>query len=194
MTVHSGVACLVVSLGLSLACEQGSKIEAETRDLTEAQNNTGNVARDLEARLQKAKAEVVDLEKKLAMARAGVTEDVMKERSELDQALKSQRGEVQEKVNEARQEAQVLNKDTDRAMQQLQKTAPPQVDTTLKTETNVVTGAQQQVESPARNELIPVRGGPEQQPSNAPPDVQSTTSTTTSAPPQAPAPSDAPQP
>jgi chromosome segregation ATPase len=194
MTVHSGVACWVVSLGLSLACEQGSKIEAETRDLTEAQNNTGNVARDLEARLQKAKAEVVDLEKKLAMARAGVTEDVLKERSELDQALKSQRGEVQEKVNEAREEAQVLNKDTDRAMQQLQKTTPPQVDAKLKTETNVVTGAQQQVESPPRNELIPVRGGPEQQPSNTPPDVQSTTSTTTSAPPQAPPPRDVPQP
>lgn len=160
-----GFACLAASLGLSLACNQGSKIESETRDLAEAQKNTGDVAKDLEARLQKAKAEVVELEKKLALAREGITDEVMQERAEVEGAIDSRRREVQKEIQEARRESQVLNKDMDRATQQLQQTQPPaQVDTRLKTETDVVVGAQQQVESPPRNEIVPVRGGPEEQP------------------------------
>lgn len=189
MIRHSGLACLVASLGLSLACEQGSHVEAETRDLAEAQNNTGNVAKDLEAKLQEAKAEVIELEKKLALAREGVTDDVLRERSELQGALDSQRREVQEEVNEAQREAQVLNKDADKAMQQLRQTQPPaQVDARLNTETNVVRGTQQTVESPPRNELVPVRGGPEQQPTQGPAEVKSTTSTTHAVPTQPTAP------
>jgi hypothetical protein len=115
--------------------------------------------------LQKAKAEVVELEKKLALAREGVTDDVVKEREGLQGAIASKRKEVHWEVNEARREAQVLNKDSERATQQLKQTSPSvQVDTQLKTETNVVRGTEQQVESPPRNELVPVRGGPEQQP------------------------------
>lgn len=186
-----GFACLATSLGLSLACNSGSNIESQTRDLAEAQNNTGNVAKDLEARLQEAKAEVIELEKKLALAREGITDDVLKERTELQGALDSQRKEVQEEVNEARREAQILNKETDRATQQLKQTQPSvQVDTKLKTETDVVRGTEQQVEAPARNELIPVRGGPEQQPAPGAPDVKSTTSTTRSAPTEQAAPGD----
>lgn len=175
--------CLAASLGLGLGCERGSSIESETRDLAEAQNNTANVAKDLEARLQEAKAEVVELEKKLALAREGVTDDVMKERSELESALQNQREQVQREVSEARREAQVLNKDQDRAMQQLQQTQPPaQVDTRLKTETDVVHGANRQSEAPTREEIVPVRGGPEEQPAEGAGRVESTTSTTRSAP------------
>jgi chromosome segregation ATPase len=200
MIRHFGFACVAASLGLTLACNKGSEIEAETRDLAEAQNNTGNVAKDLEARLQEAKAEVIELEKKLALARQGITDDVLRERTELQGALDSQRREVQEEVTEARREAQVLNKDSDRATQQLQQTQPPaEVDTRLTTETDVKQGTQQQVESPARNELIPVRGQLEQQQSPAAGEVKSTTSTTRSAPtqpaaPDAPARNDAPTP
>ena len=165
MIRYWGFACLAASLGLSLACNKGSDIESETRDLAEARKNTGNVAKDLEERLQKAKAEVVDLEKKLALAREGITDDVLMERSELQGALESQKREVQKQVNEARRESQVLSKDTDRATEQLQQTQPPaQVDSRVKTETEVVRGAQQQVEAPSRTEIIPVRGGPEDQP------------------------------
>lgn len=192
MIRHSALACLVASLGLSLACERGSHVEAETRDLAEAQNNTGNVAKDLEAQLQKAKADVIELEKKLALAREGVTDEVLQERSELQGALESQRREVQEEVNEARREAQVLNKDMDKAMQQLKQTQPPaQVDARLNTETSVVRGTQQAVESPPRNELVPVRGGPELQPTQGAAEVKSTTSTTHAAPTQPTAPGEA---
>ena len=45
---------------------------------------------------------------------------------------------------------------------------------------STVRGTQQQVESPPRNELIPVRGGPEQQPAPNPAEQQSTTTTTRS--------------
>lgn len=192
MIRSSKFACLAVSLGLSLACNQRPDIEAETRDLAEARNNTGNVVKDLETRLDKAKAEVVELEKKLALAREGVTDDVIKERAELEGALNAQRQEVQKDINEARRESEVLNKNSDRAMQQLEETQPPaQVDARLKTETDVVRGTQQQVEAPARNEIVPVRGGPEEQPSQNAPEVKSTTSTTRSAPTQPQAPSSA---
>lgn len=158
MIRHWGLACLSVSLGLAVACEQGSNVEAETRDLAEAQKNTGNVAKDLEGQLQKAKAEVVELEKKLALAREGITDDVLEERKELQNALDSQRRELQEDISQAQREAQALNKDADRAIQQLQQTQPPaHVDAQLKTETDVVPGSQT-VESTTKDEVVPVRG------------------------------------
>ncbi len=178
-----GFACLAASLGLSLACNRGPDIEEQTRELAEARTNTGSVAKDLEAELQKAKAEVAELEKKLALAREGITDEVLEERKELQGALESQRREVQKDVNEARRESQLLDKGTDRAMQQLQETQPPaKVDTQVKTETDVVRGAQQQVEAPTREEIVPVRGGPEQRPAAGEPEVESTTSTTRTAP------------
>ena len=194
MIRYWGFACLAASLGLGLACNKGSNIESETRDLVEAQKNSVNVAKDHEERMQKAKAEVVELEKKLALAREGITDDVLMERTELQGALDDKRREVQKDINEARREAQVLNKDTDRATQHLQQTQPPaQVDTRLKTETDVVRGAQQQVESPPRNEIVPVRGGPEQEPAPGGGEVKSTTSTTPSAPTTPPAADDQPK-
>jgi hypothetical protein len=164
MNRYSTFPLIGLLLGLAAACEQGSRVESETRELTEAQNNSGNVAKDLEAQLQTAKANVIELEKKLAMAREGVTDEVIQKRADLEDALKEQQQQVQQEVNEAKREAQTLNKDTDRAMQQLRQTQPPaRVEAQVRTETQVVPGAQQQQETPGRTELIPVRGGPEEQ-------------------------------
>jgi hypothetical protein len=194
MIRHWGLACLSVSLGLALGCERGSNVEAETRDLAEAQKNTGNVAKDIEVQLEQAKAEVVELERKLALARDGITDEVLEERRELQNALDSQRRELQEDISEAQREAQALNKDADRAIQQLQQTPPPApVDNT----TGVAPGSQ--VES---DEVMPVRGVDPPPPPAAPvppapppeaPKVEPSTSMSPSAPPP-PTPAPAPPP
>lgn len=183
MIRHWGFACLSASLGLALACEKGSNVEAETRDLAEAQKNTGNVAQDLEAQLEKARAEVVELEKKLGLAREGITDDVLQQRAELQQALDSQRRELQEDINEAQREAQALNKDTDRAIQQLQQTQA-QVDNRLDTEANIPP-VEQPLDSPTREEIAPVRGV-DTPPPPAPPVEEPTTTSPASPPPALP--------
>jgi hypothetical protein len=170
MIRHWGFACLTAGLGLALACEQGSTVEAETRDLAEAQKNTSNVAKDLEVQLEKAKAEVVELEKKLALAREGITDDVLEERKELQRALDAQRRELQEDISETQREAQALNQNTERAIQQLQQTQPPaHVDSTVKTETDVVPSTQPPIESTTRDEVVPVRGVDTPPPAAPPP-------------------------
>lgn len=181
MIRHPGYACLAISLGLSVACNERPSIEAETRDLAEARNDTANVVQDLEKRLETAKAEVVELEQKLALAREGITDEVLKERAELENALNAQRQEVQKDVNEARRESEVLNKNRDQALQLLRETQPPaHFDTRVETE--VTKGTPPQNEGPPREEIVPVRGGPEEQPSREPGDDESTTTTTPPAP------------
>lgn len=180
MIHHWGFACLSASLGLALACERGSDVEAETHDLAKAQNNTGNVAKELEGQLEKAKAEVVALETKLGLAREGVTDEVLEARKELQRALESQRRELQDDISEAQRSAQALNEDTSRAIQQLQQTQA-QVEKRLDTETSVP-GAQQPVGSPTREEMLPVRGVDTPPPAE-PPHLEPMTSAPPPAPP-----------
>ena len=189
MIRHWGFACLSASLGLALACEKGSNVEAETRDLAEAQNNTGNVTKDLEGQLEKARAEVVALETKLGLAREGITDDVLEQRRELQRALEAQRRELQDDIKEAQQEAQALHQDTDRAILQLQQTQA-QVENHLDTQTDAVLGETPPMESPLREEIAPVRGV-DSPPPPEPTKVESTpppaapTSPPTAAPPSA---------
>jgi phage-related tail protein len=151
---------LLTALALALACQRGEKsdVEQQTKELREAQSRSPEVAKNLEADLAKAKAEVVRLEQKLALARQGVTDDVLNERKDLEQSLQNQERHVQSEINEAKREAAQHNQDTLKATQALQGTQPPQVRAEVKTETRVTPAPAPSVQTTERQELIPVRG------------------------------------
>ena len=144
----------------ALACDQQREVQQEAQDLREAKNRVGNVTAELQADLDEAKAEVVRLEEKLAMARQGVTDEVLSERKELEESLKEQEREVKGEVQQAQREARLHNEDTAQAARQLEKTAPPaRVEAKVSTETQVVERQRTpQVQTTERQELIPVRG------------------------------------
>lgn len=130
-------ACIV----LSVACDEQTEVQRQTRELQEAQKNVAQVTSQLGADLDKAKGDVVRLEGKLAMARQGLTDDVLENQRELQEALKAQEHKVETELNEASREAEIHTRDTQAALQALGQTSGG--------------------ESPARDELVPVRGGPE---------------------------------
>jgi hypothetical protein len=144
---------------VALACDQQREVQQEAQDLREAKSKVGNVTAELQADLDKAKAEVVRLEEKLAMARQGVTDEVLSERKELQESLKEQEQKVKGDVQEAKREAQQHNQDTEQAARELEKTAPPaRVEAKVSTETQVVERQRTPVQTTERQELIPVRG------------------------------------
>jgi chromosome segregation ATPase len=143
----------------ALACDRPREVQQEAQELREAQGNVGNVTAELQADLDKAKAEVVRLEEKLAMARQGVTDEVLSERKELQDSLKEQEREVAGEVEEAKREALKHNEDSEQASRELEKTAPPaRVEAKVTTETEVREGQARPVETTERQEIIPVRG------------------------------------
>jgi chromosome segregation ATPase len=143
----------------ALACDQQREVQQEAQELREAQNRVGNVTAELQADLDRAKAEVVRLEEKLAMARQGITDEVLSERKELQESLKEQEREVTGEVQEAKREAQKHNEDSAQAARELEKTAPPaKVEAKVSTETQVVERTRTPVQTTERQELIPVRG------------------------------------
>jgi hypothetical protein len=131
--------CALLAAGVSLSgCDRESKIADEVGDLREAQQNSPKVAADLEQELARAKAEVVRLEEQLALARQGVTNDVIEERKELKNALNEQQKEVKEEITEAQKAAQQHNTESEVAQQELQRTqAKEVVKAQVRTETQV---------------------------------------------------------
>src|SRR5690606_13388779 len=103
------IACLAFALGCD---QQRSEVEQQTQSLKEAQGNVAEVTKKLEGELQQAKDKVVQLEQKLALARQGITDEVLEERKDLEQALKEQKQRVQTEVNEAKQAAEKSNKES----------------------------------------------------------------------------------
>lgn len=143
----------------ALACDQQREVQQEAQDLREAQGQVGNVTAELQEDLEKAKAEVVRLEEKLALARQGVTDEVLSERRELEKSLKEQEREVEGEIQEAKREAQKHNQDSVQAARELEKTAPPaRVEAKVSTETQVVERQRTPVQTTERQELIPVKG------------------------------------
>jgi len=126
--------------------------------LREAQSRSPEVAKNLEADVAKAKAEVVRLEEKLALARQGITDDVLKERKDLQQSLHNQERHVQTEVSEAKREAEQHNEDTRKATEALQGTEPARVQAQVRTETQVTPAPATPVQTTEREEIIRVRG------------------------------------
>lgn len=146
-------------VALALACNSGAtEVQQETQDLREAQTHVPKVTKELEADLEKAKAEVVRLEQKLALARQGVTDEVLAERKELQDSIQAQERKVQSEIDEARKQAAVHSQDTAKAAQQLEQTTPPaRVEAEVQTTTTVVPSTTV-TETTQREERIPVAG------------------------------------
>jgi hypothetical protein len=143
----------------ALACDQQREVQQEAQELREAKNKVGNVTAELQADLDRAKADVVRLEEKLAMARQGITDEVLAERKDLQDSLKEQERDVKGEVQEAKREAEQHNQDSVQAARELEKTAPPaRVEAKVSTETQVVERQRTPVQTTERQELIPVKG------------------------------------
>jgi hypothetical protein len=159
--LSSRVGCAAACLAFALACNTQREVERETQNLREAEANTGNVTKQLEAELAEAKGEVARLENKVTLARRGITDEVLSARKGLEQSLSEQQKRVEGEVKEAQSQAQQHNQDTQKAEQELERTQPPaRVESEVVTQTEV-TPQTRQVETVERQEVIPVKGGPE---------------------------------
>jgi colicin import membrane protein len=139
----SGLLVAGLSLALFGACEQQQDVSGQVEDLREAREGTDAEAQRLQNELDEAKKEVAELERQLALAREGVTDDVLQERQELQESLQEQREEVKGEVDEAQQEAERHRQESEAARQELEDTAPPKdVKTKVESEAEVVPGEQ----------------------------------------------------
>jgi hypothetical protein len=155
LTMASFAAGLLCAFG----CDRGTNVEQETRELREAQNQSPEVMKQLQADLDHAKAEVIRLEKKLALARQGITDDVLEEREDVEHALREQGRKVQGEVNEAKREAELNNRDVANATERLRQTQPPaRVEAQVRSSSNVDPSPPPQVGTLERQEVIAVRG------------------------------------
>lgn len=129
---------LIAALSV-LGCDRGRNVNAEVEDLKRAQAESPNVAKDLQRELDEKKAEVVKLEEKVALAKQGVTDDVMKEKRDVEKAMKREEEHVRAKVEEARGAAREQTSQYEQAERQLEQTAgAKRVEAEVKTETRVV--------------------------------------------------------
>jgi TolA-binding protein len=153
----------------ALACDEQTEVQRQTRDLEQAQKNVAQVTEQLESQLAEAKADVVRLEQKVALARQGLTDDVLENQKELQAALKAQESKVETELGEAKREAQIHNRDSEAALKQLGQSAPasrdvpPPVSPAQPAEPGAAPD-----DGPGRNEFVPVKGGPDTQPEGRP--------------------------
>ncbi len=133
----NGIRAALSALCLLAACDRNDVAE-EVEDLQEARAAAPEEASAIEAELKEAKQRVVMLEKKLALARQGVTDEVVEERAELAAELEEQEAEVSAEVAEAADMAAEHNKEADMAQRALSKgKRVTNVDAKVTTTTNV---------------------------------------------------------
>ena len=111
-----------VCIALVTACDHDTEVQRQTRELERAQKEVPEVTAQLEKDLTRTRGEVVQLEAKLALAQQGLTEDVIENQRELEQALKDQQQQVRTELGEAQREAEIHDRDTAAALKQLQQT------------------------------------------------------------------------
>src|SRR5688572_185725 len=88
------IGTLTACVALALGCDEQTEVQRQTRDLQEAQKNVARVTQELEGQLERAKADVARLEQKVALARQGLTDDVLENQKELQAALQAQERRV----------------------------------------------------------------------------------------------------
>jgi hypothetical protein len=196
------MSAVMASIAWMAACEQQTEVQRQTRDLQEAQKDVGKVTQQLESDLAKSREDVARLEQKLAMARQGLTDDVLENQKELQEALQAQEHNVQTEIGQAQRESEIHRRDTEAALKTLEESAaaPEQL--------NAAPPAPAPAESVDREQVVPVKGGPdaptempanpdvrnspEETPAPAPGTAPDTTTSPGAAAPPAPAPAPAP--
>lgn len=111
-----------VCAALVMACDHDTEVQRQTRELEQAQKEVPEVTGQLEKDLARARGDVARLEGKLELARQGLTDDVIENQRELEQALKDQQQQVRNELGEAQREAEIHDRDTATALKQLQQT------------------------------------------------------------------------
>jgi TolA-binding protein len=159
------MSALTACVASALACDEQTEVQRQTRDLQEAQKNAGKVTQELESQLEEARADVLRLEQKVALARQGLTDDVLENQKELQAALEAQGSRVESELGEAKREAQIHNRDSEAALKQLgQSAAAPGEPLPPVSPGQPAEPSHAPNEGPDRDELVPVRGGPDPQP------------------------------
>lgn len=130
---------LLIAALSATGCNRSGDVNEEVKELERAKQESPEVAQDLRQQLEEKKAEVVQLEEKLALAERGVTDRVMEERNELKAAVKEQEKDLQREVKEAQGAARVHNTSAERARQELEATkSPGHVEAEVKTERTMI--------------------------------------------------------
>jgi TolA-binding protein len=119
------IGALTACVALAFGCNEQTEVQQQTRDLQEAQKNVPKVTQELQGQLERAKAEVTRLEQKLALARQGLTDDVLENQKELQAALRAQERKVEGELGAAKREAQIHARDTEAALKTLSQPPAP---------------------------------------------------------------------
>jgi len=184
MKAWARIGTLTACVALAFGCDEKTEVQRQTHDLQEAQKNVAQVTQELEGELERAKADVIRLEQKVALARQGLTDDVLENQKELQVALQAQERRVSDELGQAKREAQIHSRDTEAALKQLgQQPAPDEaaaaapVDS-IPSDTPPAAPAAPATSEPPREDLVPVRGSdtettpdPNQPPQAAPPEA-----------------------
>jgi hypothetical protein len=125
MKAWARISTLTACVALAFGCDQQTEVQRQTHDLQEAQKNVAQVTQELEGELERAKADVIRLEQKVALARQGLTDDVLENQKELQAALQAQERRVSDELGEAKREAQIHSRDTEAALKQLGQAPAP---------------------------------------------------------------------
>jgi TolA-binding protein len=125
MKAWARIGTLTACVAMAFGCDQQTEVQRQTHDLQEAQKNVAQVAQELESELERAKADVVRLEQKVALARQGLTDDVLENQKELQEALQAQERRVSDELGQAKREAQIHSRDTEAALRQLSQGPAP---------------------------------------------------------------------
>jgi TolA-binding protein len=154
---HMGV--LSACFALAIGCEQRTEVQRQTRELEEAQKNVARQTEELESQLETARSDVARLEQKVALARQGLTDDVLENQRELTEALKAQEQNVQKEVGQAKREVEIHTRDSEAALKQLGQTAAPVAEAPPPVE--LAAPVPVPLENPEPSDLVPVKGGPD---------------------------------
>lgn len=157
MKAWARIGTLTACVALAFGCDQQTEVQRQTRDLQEAQKNVAQVTQELEGELERAKADVVRLEQKVALARQGLTDDVLENQKELQEALQAQERRVSDELGQAKREAQIHSRDTEAALKQLGQAPAPAVEGMPPEPPPAAPPAPAVTDAP-REDLVPVRG------------------------------------
>jgi TolA-binding protein len=150
MNRHTWLGILAVAGISGAACNRGSEVDTEIKELKQAEQASPQVAQDLRQQLDQKKAELVRLEEKVALAERGVTDKVVQERNDVKRAVERQEQHVKNEVKEAQGASQVYDVEAERARKELEATKPPErVEGHVSTGHNVV---------PSHTEVVTEKG------------------------------------
>jgi TolA-binding protein len=119
----TGPALLATLVGGSLGCEKD--VETEVKDLRDARERAPQVVQELRDELSRTERRASVLREKLKHAEEGLTDEVLQERADVEQALEEQEQATRREVRQVDQELRTLRKATDRAERELERPEAP---------------------------------------------------------------------